>query len=127
MSTKPGQALSGLTDKARDTIDEYNMQADALEAFAENKAEEMFDGDTRLGRAAQTGTVLTVVTLGITIIIGILVYSEVKGALPKPEDENLKNASENSTETFAQSMELAPVIMIVLLAAVVLAVVQRFR
>lgn len=125
--SKAGQALNGLYDKARDTIEEYNANADALEAVGENKAEEMFDGDTRLSKPAQTGTVLTVVSLGITIIIGILVYSQVKTALPTPSDPDLQNASENSTGTFADAMELAPVIMIVLLSAVVLAVVQRFR
>lgn len=131
MSTKAGQALTGLpntaTDKASELLEDYSMQADALEMFAESKAEQMFEGDTRLSKAGQVGTVLTVVTLGLTIILGILVYSEVKTALPTPSDPELENASTNSTSTFSDAMELAPVIMIVLLAAVVLAVVQRFR
>lgn len=100
---------------------------DYLEAKGERKAEEQFDGDTRTGRAAQVGTVLTVVTLGLSIIIGILIYSQVQTALPTPSNNDLANASDNATGTFADAMELAPVIMIVLLAAVVLAVVQRFR
>jgi uncharacterized membrane protein len=86
-----------------------------------------FNGDTVAGRAAQTGTVLTVVTLGITILVGILIYSQIQSSLPTPQNTQLSEASSNATDTFAQSMELAPVIMIVLLAAVVLAVVQRFR
>lgn len=99
---------------------------DHLEAKGEQKAQR-FDGDTIVGRAAQTGTVLTVVTLGITILVGILIYSQINSSLPSPDNTELSNASQNSTGTFADAMELAPVIMIVLLAAVVLAVVQRFR
>lgn len=100
---------------------------DSLEQRGERKAEQHFSGETRLGRAAQVGTVLTVVTLGITILVGILIYSQVNSSLPQPTNSDLSNASSNSTGTFADAMELAPVIMIILLAAVVLAVVQRFR
>jgi flagellar biosynthesis protein FliR len=100
---------------------------DAVEEKAEGIAQDKFSGESFVGRAAQTGTVLTVVTLGITILIGILVYSEVQNSLPSPSNNQLDNASTNATDTFAQAMELAPVIMIILLAAVVLAVVQRFR
>jgi len=100
---------------------------DTAEAYAESVASSKFDGDTRLGRVAQVGTVLTVVTLGITILVGILIFSQVQNSLPSPSNNQLENASSNATGTFADAMELAPVIMIILLAAVVLAVVQRFR
>ena len=100
---------------------------DTLEMLGEQKAEEKFSGETRLSRAAQTSTILTVVTLGITILVGILIYGEVQDSLPSPSNSDLSNASTNATNDFADAMELAPVIMIVLLASVVLAVVQRFR
>lgn len=101
---------------------------DLAEENGEEYVEENFDfGESRVGKAAQVGTVLTVVTLGITILVGILIYSQVQTSLPSPTNADLQNASDNSTGTFADAMELAPVIMIILLAAVVLAVVQRFR
>jgi hypothetical protein len=71
--------------------------------------------------------VLTVVTLAIVMIIGTLIYSQVQQSLPAPSNSELDSASTNITEGFADAMNLAPVILIVLLAAVVLAVVQRFR
>lgn len=115
----------------RKALQRYMSQVDSgldmLEDRGEEIAEAKFDGDTALGRAAQTGTVLTVVTLGITILVGILIYSQIQTSLPSPSNSDLQNASDNSTGTFADAMELAPVIMIILLAAVVLAVVQRFR
>lgn len=77
--------------------------------------------------SGQSGAVLTVVVVGIIIIIGILVYSEIESALPTPSNNDLSNASSNATGTFGDAMELAPVILIVLIASVVLAVVQRFR
>lgn len=100
---------------------------DLAESFAEDKVGDKLNANTRVGKAAQTGTILTVVTIGITILVGTLIYSQVKTSLPSPTNSDLQNASENSTSTFADAMELAPVIMIILLAAVVLAVVQRFR
>lgn len=85
-------------------------------------------------QAQQVGTVIQVGVIGIAIIIMILVYSQVDSAIGLGGTEGdtanntaLQNAAFNATDTFGQAMELAPVIMIVLLAAVVIAVVQRFR
>jgi len=76
---------------------------------------------------AQTGAVLTVVVVGVVIIVGILIYSQIQTSLPSPSNNQLDNASQNATDTFGDAMELAPVILVVLVASVVLAVVQRFR
>lgn len=122
------QAMGALSSAGSSALTEAGHGMDALERLGERKADSIVpDGDTRAHEAAQTGTVLTVVTLGITIIIGILIYGQVQSALPSPGNSDLQNASDNSTQTFADAMELAPVIMLVLLASVVLAVVQRFR
>jgi hypothetical protein len=76
---------------------------------------------------AQTSAVLTVVVVGVVIIVGILIYSQIQTSLPAPSNNDLDNASQNATDTFGDAMELAPVILVVLVASVVLAVVQRFR
>ena len=73
------------------------------------------------------GDVITAGVIGIVIIILILIFSVVQGALPTPTHAALAGASNNATATFASAMELAPVIIIVLIAAVVLFVVNRFR
>lgn len=123
-----GRLANNTKHRITETAAEVGSQMDLAERYAEHKVDQMgFDTDTRVGQAAQVGSVLTVVTLGIVILVGILIYSQVQQSLPSPSNDNLSNASDNSTETFADAMELAPVIMIVLLAAVVLAVVQRFR
>lgn len=133
MPTKATAAISAVKNSIGDHVSAYNAMADHAEERSEERVEAFIDEhmDTstpvRKGVAKQVGSVLTVVTLGLSIILGILVYSQVQTALPQPENAELKNASDNSTGTFADSMELAPVIMIVLLASVILAVIQRFR
>lgn len=103
--------------------DEVEFWAGALDKYTE----ERLGGGDGWVRAAQTQAVLTVVVLGIVLLIGTLIYSQIDSALPAPSNSKLANASTNVTNTFADTMDLAPVIMIVLIAGVVLAVVQRFR
>jgi len=112
-------------------IDQAFDLANAAESMVRARWGRKLGVDELSGRrrvaAKQTQTVLTVVTLGLVIILGILVYSEVEQGLPTPSNTDLSNASSNATGDFSSAMELAPVIMIVLIAAVVLGVVQRFR
>jgi len=81
----------------------------------------------------QVGTVITVVTIGIVAVIGILIYSQVNqslfGDLSDTDAANqtqLENSSEDVTGGFGSAMNLIPVVLIVLVASLVIAVVQRF-
>jgi len=81
----------------------------------------------------QVGTVITVVTIGIVAIIGILIYSQVNGSLfgdlsntDAANQTQLENTSEDVTGGFGSAMQLVPVVLIVLVASLVIAVVQRF-
>lgn len=74
----------------------------------------------------QIGTIIAVVTVAIVAIIGILIYSQVDSALGTPDNTALANAQDNVTEGFGDSMQLVPVVLIVLVASMVIAVVQRF-
>jgi hypothetical protein len=74
----------------------------------------------------QVGTVITVVTIGIVAIIGILIYAQVDQSLPQPENSDLNNSSGDVTEGFGSAMQLVPIVLIVLVASLVIAVVQRF-
>jgi CDP-diglyceride synthetase len=74
----------------------------------------------------QVGTVISVVTIGIVAIIGILIYSQVNQSLPAPENSDLNNSSEEVTDGFGSAMNLVPIVLIVLVASLVIAVVQQF-
>lgn len=81
----------------------------------------------------QVGTVITVVTIGIVAVIGILIYAQVEQSVfpdlnstdPANRTE-LENSSSSVTDGFGDAMALVPVILIVLVASLVIAVVQRF-
>jgi len=79
-------------------------------------------------RAAQVGTIITVVIIGVVSLIGILIFAQVDEALPAlGNDTALANAQDGVTSGFAGAMELIPVVLLVLVAALVIGVVQRMR
>lgn len=100
---------------------------DHRQELGERVAERRFNGDTRVGRAAQTAQVLAVVVVGVTALIGVLIFSQINNALPDPSNSELNSTSDSITTGFANSMDLVPVVLIVAMAGVVLASVQRFR
>jgi len=126
MLTEMRKFLAAFVAATESLADEINWHLDGLEAWAERLTAPHFDTSTWYGRAGQTGAVLSVVTLGITLLIATLIYSQIQSSLPQPQNAELQNASANVTSQFADVMNLAPVIMVVLIAGVVLAVVQRF-
>lgn len=101
---------------------------DHREELGQSMAERRAEGQTRVRAVAeQTGQVLAVVVVGVTALIGILIYGQINSALPQPGNQELANTSDAVTGGFADSMGLVPVILIVAMAGVVLASVQRFR
>jgi hypothetical protein len=84
-------------------------------------------GSGRLHRAAQAGTIITVVVIGVIALIGILIFAQINDALPAISNNQLNNASTGVTEGFAGAMELVPIVLLVLVAALVIGVVQRMR
>jgi uncharacterized membrane protein len=82
-------------------------------------------GKTRSVVHGQVATFTTVITIGILLIVGILLYSQVETALPTPENSKLDNASGNVTDGFADVMNLAPVVLIVLVVSLVISVVKN--
>jgi len=108
------------------------MLMDLAETKSERLVETYLPGHRGMGGLAgsvraQTSAVLTVVVLGVVLIVGTLIFSQIQQSLPSPNNAELDNASSNVTGGFADAMNLAPVILIVLIASVVLAIVQRFR
>ena len=99
----------------------------ARNKWADPKAAAIPGNGGRLHRAAQAGTVISVVVIGVIALIGILIFAQINDALPDIANEDLDNASTSVTDGFAGAMELVPVVLLVLVAALVIAVVQRMR
>jgi len=80
-----------------------------------------------LRQAGQVGTIISVVVIGVVALIGVLIFARVNSSLPTPSDPRLANASTEVTDGFAGALELVPVVLLVLIAALVIGVVQRMR
>lgn len=78
-------------------------------------------------RAANAGTIISVVVIGVVAIVGILIYAQINNALPAPENTGLSESQVAVTDGFGGAMELVPVVLLVLVAALVIGVVQRMR
>jgi cytochrome b561 len=99
----------------------------ARSRWAEPTANALPGSGGALQRAAQAGTIISVVVIGVIALIGILIFAQIEDALPTISNSQLSNSSTNVTEGFANAMELVPIVLLVLVAALVIAVVQRMR
>ena len=100
----------------------------AMAAVAEDKwAPDVVLDACPVRRAAQVGTVISVVVIGVVALVGILIFSQVNDALPTLNNDQLNQSTTNVTEGFASAMELIPIVLLVLVAALVIGVVQRMR
>ena len=102
------------------------MAGEAKDRWGDPYAEAV-PGSGKLHRAAQVGTVISVVIIGVVALIGILIFAQVSDALPAIDNTELSNAQTGVTDGFAGAMELIPVVLLVLVAALVIGVVQRMR
>jgi cytochrome b561 len=99
----------------------------ARSRWAEPAANAIPGSGGRLQRAAQAGTIIAVVVIGVIALIGILIFAQIENALPTIDNNQLNSSSTNVTEGFANAMELVPIVLLVLVAALVISVVQRMR
>ena len=103
-----------------------SMAGEARDRWAEPAAKAI-PGSGPVQRAAQVSTIISVVVIGIVALIGVLIYGQVNQALPEIENADLSAASDEVTSGFAGAMELVPIVLLVLVAALVIGVVQRMR
>jgi hypothetical protein len=103
-----------------------SMAGVAREKWAEPRAAKI-PGDGRIQRAAQAGTVISVVIIGVVALIGILIFAQIENSLPTISNSELANSSDAVTTGFGNAMELVPIVLLVLVAALVIGVVQRMR
>ena len=96
--------------------------------FLENRIEaSTSEGSGPLHAAHQAGTVISVVVIGVIALIGILIFAQINDALPSISNSELDSAATGVTDGFANAMDLVPIVLLVLVAALVISVVQRMR
>jgi hypothetical protein len=78
-------------------------------------------------RAAQVGTVISVVVIAVVALVGVLVLAQVESALPSIDNTELSNTQTSILDGFAGAMDLVPVVLLVLIASLVIGIVQRLR
>jgi hypothetical protein len=108
----------------------------ARERWAEPAAERVPGSGGRIQRAAQSATVISAVVIGVVALIGVLIFDQVNSAIPDDVMYNNKSTG-NTTELggaredvvlgLGNAMELVPIVLLVLIAGLVIAVVQRMR
>ena len=110
--------MLGLLDKAIDVAIERGL-----------KRWPQLAGDTIAHRAVNAATVISVVTIGVIALVGILIYAQVEESLPQQalDDTGLNESADAVTDGFGGAMELVPIVLLVLIAALVIGVVQRMR
>jgi hypothetical protein len=99
-----------------------------MRKFLENRIEaSTSEGSGPLHAAHQAGTVISVVVIGVIALIGILIFAQINDALPAISNTELDSAATGVTDGFANAMDLVPIVLLVLVAALVISVVQRMR
>ena len=99
-----------------------------MRQFLKNRIEaSTTDGSGPLHAAHQAGTIISVVVIGVISLIGILIFAQINDALPSISNTDLDNAATGVTDGFANAMDLVPIVLLVLVAALVITVVQRMR
>ena len=104
-----------------------SMAGVAREKWAEPRAAKIPGNGGPIQRAAQAGTVISVVVIGVIALIGILIFAQIEQSLPAIDNTELSSASTSVTDGFGNAMELVPIVLLVLVAALVIGVVQRMR
>jgi len=109
----------------------------ARRAYAEPAAVSVPGNGGPVQRAAQVGTIISVVIIATVSLVGVLILANIDSALPKdqlyndPANETDPTAFGQSSEAvlsgFDGAMQLVPVVLLVLVAALVIGVVQRMR
>ena len=100
------------------------MGASLMRSTARKVRDSASNGVTR---ARNAGTVISVVVIGVVALVGVLIFSQVYDAIALEEGDTLYESTQAIMDGFGNAMEFVPIILLVLLASVVIAVVQRMR
>lgn len=87
-----------------------------------------FDTSTMRGTiAAQTSTVIQAVVVVVVASVGVVIVDNIDSALGAPANTGLSSSQEGLLEGFGSMIDLIEPLLIVLIAVVLIAVVQRIR
>jgi len=103
------------------------FMAFARTKFAEPAAAKVPGNGGPVQRAAQVGTIISVVIIATVSLVGVLILANIDSALPAIENEALNGTNTAILNGFNGAMQLVPVVLLVLVAALVIGVVQRMR
>lgn len=110
---------------------QFDIAMDTSLFLAEQKAapvREAIDDnvESAVVRQMAQGAVTTLVVVGATLIVGIIVYSKIQESTPAPENSDLNNSSQSVTDTVASSFDLGSVLPIVIIAGAILFFLRGF-
>ena len=89
------------------------------------KSNAIFKQKITTNRSGYAQVIGGIVALLLTIIIGVMVYWQISGAIPLTNDA--ANTSRNSTNTMATTVfNLLPIVALIVVAGVILAIVLGF-
>lgn len=84
-------------------------------------------GSGAIHTAKQSGTIISVVVVGVIALIGTLIVAEINSALPTISNSQLSNSKTGLVDGVANAMDLVPIVLLVSVAALVIGIVQRLR
>ena len=110
------------------------VSAAATEARRRWGPDPLSDDAGPVERAAQVGQLIAVVVIGVVALIGILIFDQVRQGVPESaleddagEPNEFASSVDGLVDGFGGAMELVPVVLLVIIAALVIGVVQRMR
>jgi len=121
MSVK-GKSGSGVIDRleaGRDRLAEKT----GTEAFAHKTEEKTAEGMRTLRSGQMTGRFTMMIRVAVTLAVGVLIVGQIFNALPAV-DGPLGNASDQVESLTGTAFELAPIILIVVVASLVIQIVR---
>jgi len=77
--------------------------------------------------AGQTSTIMTIVTGAITVLLGIIIFANIKHAMPAVNDSAANSTMSTVGTIFYSSVNLVVIGFIVLAAVFILMIVNRLR
>ena len=78
-------------------------------------------------RRGQTGTIMAIVTGAITVLLGVIIFANIKNAMPAVNDSSANSTMSTVATIFYSATNLVVIGFIVLAAVFILAVVNRLR
>lgn len=130
--------VSDAREKLEGGVDDVRFAAEMQQKLADLYAEQQWEtvdeelglaetlGEESTAYAAIEGTFTRMVSAAVTLIIGIYVFAQISGTMPKPDNAQLANATSTVKSTTGSAFTLGAVAIIVLVASVILGLVGGF-